>query len=239
MKKQIIKLSYEQEKRLSYDFLNMIGKVIFKNRAKHNISQKELAECLDVSESSISNYENGNQDMPVSRLPLISTYCDFDITEYFQPETVNYVKTFKSLIYIEKQKNMRRSAKSASQKDRRELVSRTYLENGKLVTREVEKKVVKVPFKDEVLSGHVETAVEPLSDNELQVYLESCNCVELLNSVSKILEYTESAKNTTALSNQMADFVLNEIFIENLKENDGMAKRIYAYYKKLLNEWQK
>ena len=228
MKKQIIKLSYEQEKRLSYDFLNMIGKVIFKNRAKHNISQKELAECLDVSESSISNYENGNQDMPVSRLPLISTYCDFDITEYFQPETVNYVKTFKSLIYIEKQKNMRRSAKSASQKDRRELVSRTYLE-----------KVVKVPFKDEVLSGHVETAVEPLSDNELQVYLESCNCVELLNSVSKILEYTESAKNTTALSNQMADFVLNEIFIENLKENDGMAKRIYAYYKKLLNEWQK
>lgn len=96
-----------------------------------------------------------------------------------------------------------------------------------------------MPFKDEVLSGHVETAVEPLSDNELQVYLESCNCVELLNSVSKILEYTESAKNTTALSNQMADFVLNEIFIENLKENDGMAKRIYAYYKKLLNEWQK
>lgn len=109
------------------------------------------------------------------------------------------------------------------------------------MTREVENKIVKVPFKfkDEVLSGHVETTAEPLSDNELQVYLESCNCVELLNSVSKIFEYTESAKNTTALSNQMADFVLNEIFIENLKENDGMAKRIYAYYKKLLDEWQK
>ncbi|MGN0321360.1 MAG: helix-turn-helix transcriptional regulator [Lachnospira sp.] len=231
----ITRLTDEQEKKLSKDFLNMIGKVIHKNRTKHNISQKELAECLEVSESSISNYENGNQDMPVTKLPLISTYCGFNLNEYFQPEIINYVKTFKSLVSIEKRK-IEKSSKQYIENSRRELVSQTYYEDGKYITEKVNRKPIKLSFKDSVLYGTKETAAKPFDDNELSAYLESSKCVDIIKATSQIMNYTDSYNNKNTIKGQLADFMLNEIFIERYKNNDRQAERVYAYYKQLLDK---
>lgn len=63
-------------------FLKATGSVIAKKRKQKNISQKELGVRLNVSESTISRYEDGKVDMPVSVLPMVSNACDFPMTEY-------------------------------------------------------------------------------------------------------------------------------------------------------------
>ena len=68
--------------RIRKEFLIEVGYTIRKNRIKNRISQEDLAAYLGVDRSSISKYENGKMDMPVSNLPLISQHCDFSITEF-------------------------------------------------------------------------------------------------------------------------------------------------------------
>lgn len=63
-------------------FLKATGSVISKKRKQKNITQKELGLHLNVSESTISRYEDGKVDMPVSVLPMVSSVCDFPMTEY-------------------------------------------------------------------------------------------------------------------------------------------------------------
>lgn len=234
-KKHIIKLTEDEKNKLSDKFLSMIGKVIYQNRTKHNISQKELAICLDVSESSISNYENGKQDMTATTLPLISTYCNFNISEYFQPETINFVDTFKSLVSIERNK-IKNSSRLYEQVDKRELVSQTYIEDGRYITEPVKKKTMKLSFKDLVIFGMKETNAEPFNDNELSEYLESCKCPDIINAASQIITYTDGYNNKNTIKGQLADFMLNEIFIERYKNADKQAERVYAYYKQLLDK---
>ena len=76
------KLTYQEEARIKEHFLTYLGNFIKTKRNKKNISQVTLANCLNITDSALSKYESGTRDMPVSYLPLISTYCDFSLTEY-------------------------------------------------------------------------------------------------------------------------------------------------------------
>ena len=67
---------------LKQDFLKSTGNVIYKKRRYKNITQEELGKALGVSASTISRYEKGTLDIPVSNLPLISNYCDFKLRDY-------------------------------------------------------------------------------------------------------------------------------------------------------------
>lgn len=72
--------------RIRKEFLIEIGYTIRKNRIKNRISQEDLSVYLGVDRSSISKYENGKMDMPVSNLPLISHYCKFSMAEFVKTQ---------------------------------------------------------------------------------------------------------------------------------------------------------
>ena len=76
------------KKEIQKDFLLSLGGVIKKKREKKNITQHELSDFLEVSKSTVSRYESGQTDMPVSTLPLISYYCGFALNDYFYDEKV-------------------------------------------------------------------------------------------------------------------------------------------------------
>lgn len=76
------------KKEIQKDFLLSLGSVIKKKREKKNITQQELSEFLEVSKSTVSRYESGKTDMPVTTLPLIGYYCGFALNDYFYDEKV-------------------------------------------------------------------------------------------------------------------------------------------------------
>jgi len=76
------------KERMRNEFLIEVGNTIKNNRNKKKISQEKLAIYLEVDRSSISKYENGRMDMPVSNLPLISHYCDFPISDFVRASRV-------------------------------------------------------------------------------------------------------------------------------------------------------
>ena len=59
-----------------------IGKIIKKFRTKNNISQTELGDALGVVHTTISRYETGKIDIPLSKLSEISEYLGFEPKEY-------------------------------------------------------------------------------------------------------------------------------------------------------------
>lgn len=63
-------------------FLTSTGSLIARKRKHKNITQGELGKELDVSASTISKYEHGSMEIPLSSLPLISSYCSFPMREY-------------------------------------------------------------------------------------------------------------------------------------------------------------
>lgn len=70
------------------DFLVSVGSTIKNKREQKNITQEQLAVYLEVTKSTVSRYEKGAMDMPVSNLPLISHYCNFPISDFVRAERV-------------------------------------------------------------------------------------------------------------------------------------------------------
>ena len=71
------KLSEERRKSIVADFLFKLGTRLRMKREKMGLSQKKLSDCLEVDQTNLSRYENGERDMNVSLLPLFSVYCRF------------------------------------------------------------------------------------------------------------------------------------------------------------------
>ena len=64
------------------NFKKHVGAVIKHERKKAGIKQSSLSKWLDVDQATVSKYESGRIDMPVSNMPLISNYCDFNIRDF-------------------------------------------------------------------------------------------------------------------------------------------------------------
>ena len=69
----------EEKRRL---YREQYGNVIRKKRRRRNMTQKELAEEIGVTDATISRYEKGELEMPASLLPLISDVCNFRFADY-------------------------------------------------------------------------------------------------------------------------------------------------------------
>lgn len=63
-------------------FKKHIGEVIRFRRRKAKLKQANLSTYLGISRTTVSKYETGRLDMPISQLPLISKYCGFKLWEY-------------------------------------------------------------------------------------------------------------------------------------------------------------
>lgn len=61
-----------------------IGNIIKNRRKTKNMSQSSLGESIGVTHTTISRYERGQIDIPVSALPKISRTCGFKPSEYMK-----------------------------------------------------------------------------------------------------------------------------------------------------------
>lgn len=85
-----------------------LGKRIIEMRKKNNLSQEQLAEKLEVSRQTISNWENGKFYPDIDALVRISRYFNIsldDLLNYddkvldYLKESTNVVKSNRKLLY--------------------------------------------------------------------------------------------------------------------------------------------
>lgn len=67
---------------MSDSFVKHIGKIIAYKRKKAGISRKSLAKDIDVSQATLSRYENGRIDIGARTMEKIGRYLGFPMRHY-------------------------------------------------------------------------------------------------------------------------------------------------------------
>lgn len=118
MYKTITKLTKEQKEKLLSELLEKLGKRLETKRNRFNLTQNELADCLEIDRSTLSRYESGTRDMQVSMLPLFSTYCKFPMHELFPRDySQEILDTFAVAISITVERKKRQEEKRRKKAD--------------------------------------------------------------------------------------------------------------------------
>lgn len=243
MYKTITKLSDEQKSTMISDFLTKLGERLELKRRRLNLSQAELADCLEVDRTTLSRYENGTRDMQVSMLPLFSTYCDFPIYELFpRDESQAILDTFAEAVTITVAKKQRQEYKKESQVvsygSRKKLKGQLYeidgvemFEPAKL--KMAAQKSARAKYKD----AEMVTDYRPCTDEEFCeiVKMRDEEIVDAVLKAGQFLEQIEKIPSKDSLKEAVADYVIDELVISEIlqKYPDMTAQRVYAYYKAL------
>lgn len=226
----------EEKESVREEFRRDIGNTICKKRMQKNISQKELGDFLSMDRTSISRYENGEQEISASLLPLISIYCDFSMKEYFN-ETFDekicekFRNIVREMVTHEKRREKNEEKKQGNQSHKK-LIEKVYEVDGK---REVEK----VPsqrtesYNKKMLRAEVRLSAQPFTEQEFQDYLknEGKYLCPIIDACSEFLDFMKDMKKKETLKNIMCEFVLREGFVKNMDENRTDLKRFYMYYR--------
>lgn len=229
-------MNKEERESIREKFRRDIGNTICKKRMQKNISQKELGDFLSMNRTSISRYENGEQEISASLLPLISIYCDFSMKEYFN-ETFDkkICKKFRNIVreMVAQEKNReKKEEKKQGNQSHKKLIEKVYEVDGK---REVEK----VPsqrtesYNKKMLRAEVRLSAQPFTEQEFQDYLknEGKYLCPIIDACSEFLDFMKDMKKKETLKNIMCEFVLREGFVKNMDEARTDLKRFYMYYR--------
>ncbi len=95
---------------IAKEFLENIGNVIKRNRKRKNYTLQNLSSEIEVDQSTLSRYENGQVDIPASAMAYISYIFDFDLVEYTirKQDGKHLSQIFKELVsYGEKPRKIR------------------------------------------------------------------------------------------------------------------------------------
>ncbi|MBQ7431374.1 helix-turn-helix transcriptional regulator [Butyrivibrio sp.] len=63
-------------------FLKHVGEIIRHKRKKAGVTPKTLSKDLDISQSTLSRYENGNTEIGVTMMEKIGKYLKFPMRGY-------------------------------------------------------------------------------------------------------------------------------------------------------------
>jgi transcriptional regulator with XRE-family HTH domain len=66
-----------------------VGRQVMQHRVLCGLSEGELAEYMDVGQAQIGNYERGDDDIPVNKLPALSRALRCNIDDFFPPHDVS------------------------------------------------------------------------------------------------------------------------------------------------------
>ena len=211
MDKTITKLSNEKKEHLISEFLTKLGKRLEEKRQKRNLSQKDLADCLDIERSTLSKYETGDRDMQVSMLPLFSTYCKFPMYELFpKDESQTILDTFSTAVSItvnrkKRQEHLKqkKTAKSKALKQlgqERILKGQVYDINGVEVFEPVPPTKPKT-LRDQYKDAEKHTEYEPYSEMEFCDFVKAQgeDIVDSTVSAGQFLKQIEKLPNKETL----------------------------------------
>lgn len=90
-------------KSMKYDAYS-IGQRAFNARHNKNIKQKEMSEVLDIAQSSYSRFENGQYDLPLSKVIQLCDYLGISVS-WLVNEPGAAKLTEQELIELEQYKN--------------------------------------------------------------------------------------------------------------------------------------
>ncbi len=243
MFKTITKLSDEQKRTMISDFLTKLGERLEFNRRRLNLSQAELADCLEIDRTTLSRYENGTRDMQVSMLPLFSTYCNFPIYELFpKDESQAILDTFAEAVTITVCRNHRQELKRKRQimsyEPNKILKGQVYEIDGVESFEPVKHKAtvtksVRTKYKD----AEIATGYKPYTDEEFCeiIKMRDEETVEAVLKAGQFLEQIEKMSSKDSLKEAVADYIIDELVISEVMQKypDATAQRIYAYYKEV------
>lgn len=233
----MIKLEDSEVKRIETGFLRYVGTLLYNMREKRRIKQEELAECIGVSRTSLSGYENGEKPMPIKLLPLISLYCDFPMRRFVEwEEEKNIKKAFAKCIEVTAARYKRQVLSSTAGTADRMIVARIY----SVGDMEWEERVPLKPQKrtpsmrELIRGGEYTVELEALSDDEFVDYVKTIGMAEQL---SVTLDFIRTCEPKRALLESVVSAVVDRVIVEPLLvyKDDTLVQRAYAYYKKMLD----
>lgn len=249
MYKTITKITTEQKSRLISDFLKKLGRRLVAKRLDQGLKQGELAECLGIDHSTLSNYEHGKSDMNVSMLPLFSTYCKFPMYELFPKEESQAIldtlaKSVSITVDRKKRQEERRRKKEDKPKDQKKpkkiLKGQVYDIDGQEVFEPVQRKEGK-SLREQYKDAEVDIVDQPFTEAEFQNFVieQKEDLVESMVSAGQFLRQIEKMPNKETLKCMIADYIVDELIIESVSQDrqDSAARRAYAYYRKLYLEY--
>ena len=245
MKHTITKLTPLETQSMVCDFLKNLGGRLKDKRTHINLSQEELAYCLDIDQTTLSKYESGDRDMQISLLPQFSTYCKFPIYELFPKEESEFIlDVFSKAVTITVNRKQRQielqSRRNATiQTEEKILKAQIFDVNGQEVYEPVSQKNTNKSIRERYRHAEIDTPARPYSEQEFCNYVTSKD-ITTYNSIvdaGQFLIQLESASRKDTLKNNVADYIIDELVINQLtgKKTSEESARIYAYYQRLYN----
>lgn len=233
-------LDTEKEEQLRKTFLEKLGIRIRDIREKKNIPQTVLAKGIGVNGPTLSKYENGEADMKVSNLSMISLYCNIPVKSIIPSDDVQaFIDTFKEAVSI-KQKRYERANKRKITSSRK-MIGRVYEENNQSYIEHIMPTYNEVVSKKErILRGDYDVLVEPLTDIEVYDFIVEYNKkgIAAIESAGEMLKHLSNDTKKETIKGHLSDFIVNEILFgypEEIKQ-DLRYKRLLAYYRLLIGE---
>lgn len=230
-------------------FLVKLGDKIKAKRQNRGLKQEALAAYLEIDKTSISKYESGSVDFPISKLPLISKYCDTPLRDYFDDDIQSILTmTVKemSMILAQKFAAKDKRAKARADKDVSEielLVGHVYEKNGERYIKEkpqvIEPAEVKMTLRERCMRGdaYTNSNVIAFTDEEFVDYILNEDGFSAVIETGKNFYECIGDKKNRKLKETIADYVIGEVIVEPfMSERSWDALRAYAYYKKLIGK---
>ena len=223
-------------------FLENIGSIIKRKRKKLNITQSQLAKFLHVDSSTLCKYEKGITDIPVSKLPLISTYCDFKITDFFTNDTSQeLLDTFNKLADIRGMQYLKNEEHATTKLQKPSLLGHIYIdENGKEFTEYLTVKEPSHPKKSLSIENLLDQEpIIPFSKVEFIEYIlkdEQKKLYDALTGAKLLLDCIDTDKKPgkkQKLRNDLAKYIIEDIIIKEASNGNYQAKQAYGFYKNL------
>ena len=245
------KLTEDQTKKLIEDFLYRLGDRLRIKRTKINLTQTELANCIDISQSELSKIESGQADSNVSILPLYSAYCDFPMYELFpKDESQHILDTFASAVTITVERKKRQAELQKKKDDIKQwqkqvgeekvLKAQVFEINGKEVYEPVQQKTTNKSLREQYKDAEMHTEFQPYNEMEFCDFVRNKD-TELLDSVlnaGQFLKQIENVPHKETLRGALADYIVDELVINQVahKGSDEVSRRAYAYYRMLYQQ---
>lgn len=239
MKYKIDKTDTTPIGKLRTEFLIQLGLKIRKYREKKNLAQVDLAKCLGISDSSLSDYENGVEDMKISHLPVISLYCDVPMERLLPSEEMReFISSVSMAVDITRKRYERQDKTKSGSK--RKLISRTFEEGGMEYTVPAFEDISPPSIREQYRRGIIEPDAQPLSEKEFYNYVKD-NKPELIGVIldaGMLLRDLEDMPKTETIKGYVADFIVNKVFMIEYSDRNNRyntpQQRLYAYYYVLL-----
>ena len=236
MKHKITKLTPIETQLMVDDFLKSIGTRLKNKRTIKSVSQEELANCLDIDQSTLSKYEKGSRDMPISLLPKFSTYCKFPLYELFpKDESQHILETFSKAVEITVERRKRHIEKQTITATDKVLKGQVYDIDGKEIFEPIVKKTGSKSLRMRYKDAEMHTEFSPYTESEFCDFVKNNALLNSVLDAGNLLMQIDDKPHKDTLKGAIADYIIDELIINQVahRGSEESERRAYAYYREL------